>query len=179
MDYSEGSKIFYPSHGVGVIEKIEKKTILDIEHNYYIIRIINDDMKVMIPVDKADQLRLRPVINEKDSKKSLGILSAVTEGMNSDWKVRFNANKEKIKTGSIFFVAEVVRDLFQRNKEKELSSSEKKLYESAYKLIVDEFALKEDEDYEVVADLISEKLEVGASKYLSILEKKNGDGDED
>jgi len=171
MDYSEGSKIFYPSHGVGVIDKIEKKTILDVEHEYYIIRIINDDMKVMIPVDKADQLRLRPVIDDAAANKALGILEDLTEGMNSDWKVRFNANKEKIKTGSIFSVAEVVRDLFQRNKEKELSSSEKKLYESAYKLIVDEFSLKEDEDYEVVADLISEKLEVGAVKYLASLDK--------
>jgi len=162
--YSVGEKVVYPMHGVGCIDIIEKRTILGEEHLYYIIKIACDDMTVMIPTDKSDELGLRPIVSDQEIKKSLRMLTQESTCMNDDWKVRFNDNKEKIKTGSIFKVSEVVRNLFQRNKIKALSSSEKKLYETAFNLLVDEITLKNENPREDVENLISEKLEDGQKK---------------
>jgi len=159
--YSVGDKVVYPMHGVGQVELIEEKKILDMQQMYYIIRIACDDMTVMIPVDKCDALGLRPIVSDTEVKRALRMLMEKSEGMNDDWKVRFNDNKEKIKTGSIFKVSEVVRNLYQRNRKKELSSSEKKLYENAYQLLVDEISLKMDKEPVYVENMISEKLEEG------------------
>lgn len=166
--YAIGDKVVYPMHGVGHIEDIEEKTILDVKQLYYIIRISCDDMKVMIPVDRCDDLCLRHIVTDAEVKKALKMLMEQSDGMNDDWKVRFNDNKEKIKTGSIFKVSEVVRNLYQRNRKKELSSSEKKLYETAYQLLVDEISLKMDKEPVVIENMISEKLEEGQRR----IEKK-------
>lgn len=176
--YSKGDKVVYPMHGVGHVSEVDNKTILGEEHLYYVIHIASDDMKVMIPVDKADELGLRPIVSEDDIKKSLHMLMAHSTAMDDDWKVRFANNKDKIKTGSIFEVSEVVRNLYQRNKVKELSSSEKKLYETAYQLLVDEISLKRNSGREEIENLISEKLEEGqhkAERRRKAREKKKED----
>ena len=156
MKFSEGDKIVYPLHGVGYVDKVENREILGEERLYYVFRITCDDMTVMIPVDRIEELGVRPIVTEEEIKQALAILAGKGTKMSDDWKVRFNNNREKIKTGSIFEVSEVVRNLFQRNRVKELSSSEKKLYENAYQLLVDEISLKMDEkSREYVENMIS------------------------
>ena len=165
MQFAPGDKVVYPLHGVGCVERLEKRDVLGNEQMYYIIRIACDDMTVMIPVERSEELGLRAIVGKKDVELALDILvKKCNAGMDDDWKARFNMNKEKIRTGSIFEVSEVVRNLFQRSKDKELSSSEKKLYESAYQLLVDEISLRLESERSVVEDMIAEKLEEGQKR---------------
>ena len=156
--YKVGDKIVYPMHGVGEIEAIEKKEVLGKRHQFYMMTIINSQMKVMIPVDKADEIGIRPIISSKKIKKILEILKQEEVKIEEDWKQRYQNNIDKVKSGSIFEVSEVTRDLYKRGRSKELSIMERKLYENAYQLIAHEIALVKKVDVEVAGDIISETL---------------------
>jgi CarD family transcriptional regulator len=153
-----GDKIVYPIHGVGVIDAIEKKTILSKRSDYYIITIVNNSMKVMIPVKNADNIGIRKIITKKDVQKVLNLLAKDENTSVDDWKERYQNNIDKVKSGSIMEVAEVARDLYRRGREKELSIMERKLYENAYQLISHELALSKDIDIEEAGNLVSEAL---------------------
>ena len=157
--YKVGSKVVYPLHGVGVINSIEDKTVLGATRSYYIIKLAISDMTVMIPTERSDELGLRLIVTDHDVRKALRIVNSEITDMDEDWKTRYQHNFEKIKSGSIFDVAEVVRNLFHRNKIKELSIMEKKLYENAYRLLVDEISYVKDMEKEDVQNLVSERLE--------------------
>jgi CarD family transcriptional regulator len=157
--YSLGDKVVYPLHGVGVIDSIEDKTVLGESRVYYVIKLSISDMTVMIPVKKSDELGLRLIVSNRDAEKALKIICSETTDMEEDWKSRYKQNFEKIKSGSIMNVAEVVRNLFHRNKVKELSIMEKKLYENAYRLLVDEISYVKDLDKENVQSLVIQGLE--------------------
>jgi CarD family transcriptional regulator len=157
--YEVGSKVVYPLHGVGVISSIEDKTVLGEKRSYYVIKLTISDMTVMIPTDKCDQLGLRQIVTDHDVKRALKLIRSEITEMDEDWKTRYQNNFEKIKSGSILDVAEVVRNLFHRNKVKELSIMEKKLYENAYRLLVDEISYVKNMEKEEVQDIVSEGLE--------------------
>ncbi|MCK5095113.1 MAG: CarD family transcriptional regulator, partial [Spirochaetes bacterium] len=142
--YEVGAKVVYPVHGVGIINSIEDKTVLGEKRSYYIIKLAISDMTVMIPINKSEQLGLRLVVSDRDVHKALKLIKSEVTAMDEDWKTRYQHNFEKIKSGSILDVAEVVRNLFHRNKIKELSIMEKKLYENAYRLLIDEIAYVKD-----------------------------------
>lgn len=172
MGFKVGDKIVYPMHGVGQIKQTVKKTVLGETKEYFEIVIVCDDMKVYIPVDNPNQFGIRPIVSKKEIEKACEILSGLSDGMDDDWKIRYNKNKDRVKSGSIFQVCEVVRDLFQRNKvTKELSNSEKKLYEQAHQLLVDEITLKLESGREFVENMIAEKLEDGLLK-IQVEEKR-------
>jgi CarD family transcriptional regulator len=157
--YSLGDKVVYPVHGVGVINSIEDKTVLGEKRSYYVIKLAISDMTVMIPTNKSEDLGLRLVVSDRVATKALKIIGSETTEMEEDWKSRYQQNFEKIKSGSILNVAEVVRNLFHRNKVKELSIMEKKLYENAYRLLVDEISYVKDLEREKVQNLIAQGLE--------------------
>jgi CarD family transcriptional regulator len=159
--YRLGDKVVYPLHGVGIISSIEDKNVLGEERSYYIIKLSISDMTVMIPTDKSDELGLRLIVSSRDANKALKVIGGESTEMEEDWKSRYQHNFEKIKSGSLTNVAEVVRNLFHRNKVKELSIMEKKLYENAYRLLVDEISYAKDLDREYVQDMISQELENG------------------
>jgi len=159
--YSQGDKVVYPLHGVGVINSIEDKTVLGERRSYYVIKLAISDMTVMIPVNKSEDLGLRLIVSDRDVNKALKIIGGETTAMEEDWKSRYQQNFEKIKSGSILNVAEVVRNLFHRNKVKELSIMEKKLYENAYRLLVDEISYVRDLNREEVQTIVAEGLENG------------------
>ncbi len=156
--YNVGDKIVYPMHGVGLISAIEKKVILGKRTEYYVVTINNSGMKVMIPVTKADEIGVRGIISKRDLKKVTEILQLENVVQEDDWKLRYQNNIDKVKSGSIFVVAEVARDLFRRGCVKELSIMERKLYENAYQLIVHEVALVKDIDIEEAGNYVSEIL---------------------
>jgi len=156
--YKVGSKVVYPLHGVGIIHSIEDKVVLGEQRSYYIIKLTISDMTVMIPVEKSEELGLRLVVSDREVKEALKLIRGETTDVEEDWKTRFQRNFEKMKSGSIQDIAEVVRNLFHRNKVKELSIMEKKLYENAYRLLVDEIAYVRDIDKEEVQNLIAEGL---------------------
>ncbi|RKX95218.1 MAG: CarD family transcriptional regulator [Spirochaetes bacterium] len=157
--YEVGSKVVYPLHGVGIISSIEEKTVLGKTHSYYIIKLGISDMTVMIPVEKSDELGLRHIVSSKDVKDALKLIKGEITHIEEDWKERYQNNFEKMKKGSLLDVAEVVKNLYHRNQIKELSIMEKKLYENAFRLLVDEIAFVLNIEKEQAKALIAERLE--------------------
>lgn len=156
--YKVGDKIVYPMHGVGLIEAIEKKSVLGKRNRFYMITIINSGMKVMIPVDNAQSIGIRSIISNREVKKVLELLKKKEVITEDDWKLRYQGNIDKVKSGSIYEVGEVARDLYRRGKEKELSIMERKLYENAYQLVIHEIALAKNINIEEAGNLVSEAL---------------------
>ncbi len=139
--FSIGDRVVYPMHGAGVIEAIEEREILGQRKQYYIMKLPIGDMKVMIPVDGVDGVGLRQVIGQEDLMRVLDVLAGERTKMSTNWNRRYRANAEKLKSGNIFEVAEVVRNLTLREKEKGLSTGERKMLDSAKQILVSEVVL--------------------------------------
>ena len=140
--FKEGDLAVYPAHGVGVIEKIESKEISGCRQDFYVMRILENDMKIMIPTQNVNNVGLREIIGKKDVPKLLTILKKrdVTVD-NQTWNRRYREYMEKIKTGSVYEVAEVYRDLLMLKLEKDLSFGERKMLDIARSLLVKEISL--------------------------------------
>lgn len=140
-----GDKAVYPGHGVGVIDAIEAKQISGREHTFYILRILENGMTIMIPRDNIEAVRLREVIRKIDVSKVIHILKDrdVTVD-NQTWNRRYREYMEKINTGSIYEIAEVLRDLHLLKADKELSFGERKIMDTAKNLLVKELAIARD-----------------------------------
>ena len=139
--YKVHEQIVYPLQGVGLIRTIEKRPFRDQTLLYYIIYLAVSDMTVMVPVDKADELGIRPIVGRKEAQKALGLLAEEHEPVTADWKLRYQMNLELLKKGSTQDIATVVRTLYRRSTVKELPILERKLYDSALKLLIDETSL--------------------------------------
>jgi CarD family transcriptional regulator len=157
-EYSVGDYVVYPMHGVGQVHAVSKQVILGKRKQCYVLELNSSKMKVMIPVENAREIGIRPIIKKKDVKKVLDLLKKDEVDTEEDWKIRYQNNMNKIKSGSIYSVAEVCRNLYKRAKDKELSLMERRLYESAYNLISSEIALSKEIDLEEAGNLISEVL---------------------
>lgn len=136
-----GDKVVYPMHGAGIIEAIEEKEVLGKTRQYYILRLPVGDMKVMIPISNCEGVGLRQVIDDDGVERVFTILREQSTGMSDNWNRRYRANLEKIKSGNIYEVAEVVRNLVKRDKEKSLSSGERKMLETARQILISELVL--------------------------------------
>ncbi|MFP4020876.1 MAG: CarD family transcriptional regulator [Halanaerobium sp.] len=150
--YKIGDKVVYPNHGAGTIVGIETKTILDEKKEYYIMKLPIGEMKVMIPVDKIDKIGIRDVISEEKADEVFELLNGEKSKMSQNWNRRFRANQEKLKTGDIFEVAEVVRNLSIRDREKGLSTGEKKMLSNARQILISELVLAKDTDEENISE---------------------------
>lgn len=139
--FNLGDKVVYPMHGAGVIETMESKEILGEIKNYYVLKMPIGEMKLMIPVDNVNKIGLRNIIDENSVEKVYSILRQKAEINDSNWNKRYRDNMTKMKTGDIFEVAQVVRDLTYRDREKGLSTGEKKMLVSAKQMMVSEIAL--------------------------------------
>jgi len=140
-----GDKAVYPGHGVGVIEAIETKQILGKKEIFYILRILDNGMTIMIPRDNVEAVRLRGVIRKIDVAKVIQILKDRDVTIDTQtWNRRYREYMEKINTGSIYEIAEVLRDLHLLRAEKELSFGERKIMDTAKNLLVKEFAIARD-----------------------------------
>lgn len=147
--FSVGDKVVYPMHGAGVIEAIEEKEVLGQKRKYYIMRLPIGNMKVMVPITNGSNLGLREVINSGDVERVITILQDRNEVVTSNWSLRYRQHLEKIKSGNIFEVAEVVRNLYLREKEKGLSTGERKMLDTARQILLSELSLaREDENAE-------------------------------
>jgi len=137
-----GDLAVYPSHGVGVIERIETRQISGCAQDFYIMRILENDMIIMIPTKNVDSVGLREIIRQNEVPKLYSILKKKKTMMdNQTWNRRFREYTEKIKTGSVYEVAEVYRDLLTLKIEKELSFGERKMLDTARNLLVKEISL--------------------------------------
>jgi CarD family transcriptional regulator len=148
IDFSIGDNVVYPHHGAGQVIKKEKKEILGETREYLTIKILHNDMTVMVPCENAGKAGLRRVIDEDTVKKVLSVLTDDVSEMPKNWNRRFKHNRDKIKTGDIYELAEVVRNLAVREQDKGLSTGEKQMYTRAKKILASEmmYALEKSED---------------------------------
>jgi CarD family transcriptional regulator len=146
--YRVGDKVVYPHHGAGTIVKKETREVLGEKREYLTIKILHNDMTVNVPADNADRVGLRKVIDEQMVSKVLKALSGSGTTMPKNWNRRFKHNRDKMKTGDIFELAEVVRNLSLRDHEKGLSTGEKQMFVKAKKILASElmYAKEMDED---------------------------------
>lgn len=150
-----GDKAVYPGHGVGVIEKIETREISGNNKSFYVLKILDNGMTIMIPTDNAEMVGLREIITEFQVPRVFQILKEKDVSIdNQTWNRRYREYMEKINTGSIFEIAEVLRDLYMLKSGKELSFGERKILDTAKNLLVKEIALAKDaQETEVVQEL--------------------------
>ncbi len=148
IDYEIGDNVVYPHHGAGKVCKKEQKEVLGEKREYLTIKILHNDMTVMVPCENAGMAGLRRVIGEEAVAKVLSVLRDDVSQMPKNWNRRFKHNREKIKTGDVFELAEVVRNLAIRESEKGLSTGEKQMYTRAKKILASElmYALEMEED---------------------------------
>jgi len=147
IEFELGDNVVYPHHGAGKILKKENRTMLGQERIYLTIKILHNDMTVMVPSEKAAQVGLRRVIDEETVEKVLAVLADEVSEMPKNWNRRFKHNRDKIKTGDIYELAEVVRNLAVREHQKGLSTGEKQMYTRSKKILASElmYALEMDE----------------------------------
>ena len=138
--FSIDQKVVYPSQGVGKVIDIFEKKFKDELLLYYKIYIDSSDMVVMVPVSKADELGIRQIVSAKEAEEALNLLSEEFEPITSDWKLRYQMNLDLLKKGTVKDIAAIVRCLYNRSKVKELPILERKLYDSAKRLLEDEIS---------------------------------------
>ncbi|RLB42037.1 MAG: CarD family transcriptional regulator [Deltaproteobacteria bacterium] len=153
--FKVGDLAVYPAHGVGVIERIETQEISGCRQDFYVMRILDNDMIIMIPTNNVDNVGLREIIPQTDVPKLYSILKKRDVQVdNQTWNRRYREYMDKIKTGSVFEVAEVYRDLLMLKLEKDLSFGERKMLDTARNLLVKEISLaKKVQEEQVERDL--------------------------
>ena len=153
--FTIGDKIVYPMHGAGIIEKIEERKILGESRRYYILRIPCGDMEIMIPTDNSGQIGIRAIVSEPELNHVLDMMEEDSSSMPNNWNRRFRENMDKLKTGEIENVAEVVRNLMRIDREKKLSTGEKKMLANAKQILISEIILVKGIDQETASKIIS------------------------
>jgi CarD family transcriptional regulator len=169
--YKVGDKVVYPHHGAGTVVKKEKREVLGEKREYLTIKILHNDMTVNVPSENAEQVGLRKVIGEDMVKVVVKALTGGGTQMPKNWNRRFKHNRDKMKTGDILELAEVVRNLSLRDSEKGLSTGEKQMFVKAKKILASELMYAKDMDEEEAAEWLDGVL-VGASANGSNGRKK-------
>lgn len=161
--FNIGDKVFYPMHGAGIINSIDEKEILGNKVSYYTISLPNE-IKAMIPVENSETVGLRAIINEDEANKVLGILESHITEMPENWNKRYNENRDRLKTGDIYEIADIYRNLSLRNREKNLSTGEKKMLLNAKQVLISELALSSNQTFESIEERIENKLDENFNK---------------
>ncbi|HIP82916.1 MAG TPA: CarD family transcriptional regulator [Desulfocapsa sulfexigens] len=153
--FVQGDMAVYPGHGVGVIEAIENQTVAGIDQDFYVMKILDNAMKIMIPTASSDNVGLRAIISKKEVEAVLDILRDRDNEIGiQTWNRRYRDYMEKIKTGSIHEVAVVLRDLYLLSVDKDLSYGERKMMDTAKSLLVREISLARKVDESKIEKLI-------------------------
>ena len=152
--FSVGEKIVYPVHGAGVVESIENREILGETRSYYVLRITSGDLQVLVPVDTAEKVGMRLVSDPDRLEQARAILTGPASPWEENWNRRYRLNMDKIKSGDICELAEVVRNLTLRDNSKGLSAGEKKMLDNARRILISEIVLAD----EITADEASSRL---------------------
>ena len=170
--FNVGDKIVYPMHGAGTIDAIEETDILGEKQAYYSIKMPGE-VKVMVPTAKAEEIGVRNIIDKESAGKVIQILEENETEMSNNWNKRYRDNMEKMKSGDIYEVADVVRNLAFKQKEKGLSTGEKKMLNNAKQILVSELVLAEHASQDDVEKLIDNKINVSFEEYKTVNEVPN------
>ena len=159
MTFNVGETVVYPNHGAAVIEELETRTIKGEEKLYLVLRIIGqNDLVVRVPAANLDLVGVRDVVDEKGLKKVFEVLRQPHTEEPANWSRRYKANLEKLHSGNVLKVAEVVRDLWRRERDRGLSAGEKRMLAKARQILVSELALAEKVDEERAEQMLEEVL---------------------
>jgi CarD family transcriptional regulator len=153
--YKIGDKIVYPMHGAGIIEAIEEREIFEEIKPYYIMQIVSEGLQILIPVDKVDDIGVRTIVTQPVIDEMIETLKLPMDVMEKNWNRRYREHLERLKTGDIFEVAKVVKNLILLDRLKGLSTGEKKMLNNARNFIVSEMVLIQDKDKQEILDLIN------------------------
>ena len=167
--FNVGDNIVYPMHGAGTIDSIEEKDILGEKQSYYILRMPGE-VKVMVPTNKAEEIGVRNIIDKTTADKVFAVLEEDRTEMSLNWNKRYRDNMDKMKSGDIYEIADVVRNLSFKQKEKGLSTGEKKMLLNAKQILVSELVLAEATDKDNVEKMINDRIEESFSLYKATLE---------
>jgi CarD family transcriptional regulator len=165
--FKVGDKVVYPHHGAGSVVKKESRTVLGQDREYLTIKILHNDMTVNVPAENAERVGLRRVIDEQMVERVLDVLHSDGTKMPKNWNRRFKHNRDKMKTGDVFELAEVVRNLALRDQEKGLSTGEKQMYVKAKKILASELMYAKGLDEEGAAAWLDEEL-VGVGETAAV-----------
>jgi CarD family transcriptional regulator len=171
IEFEIGDNVVYPHHGAGKVIRKELKEILGERREYLTIKILHNDMTVMVPTENAALAGLRRVIDEETVQKVLAVLQDECSEMPKNWNRRFKYNRDKIKTGDIYELAEVVRNLAIREAEKGLSTGEKQMFTRAKKILASELMYALDKDEDEAENYLDELLATSASSQLAVAAK--------
>jgi CarD family transcriptional regulator len=170
--YKVGDKVVYPHHGAGTVVKKEKREVLGQTREYLTIKILHNDMTVNVPAENAERVGLRKVIDEDAVTKVIKYLTSGGTQMPKNWNRRFKHNRDKMKTGDIYELAEVVRNLALRDGEKGLSTGEKQMYVKAKKILASELMYAKNMDEEQAAEWLDGVLAGGGGTKKKPSSKK-------
>ncbi|MGN1351285.1 MAG: CarD family transcriptional regulator [Clostridia bacterium] len=165
--FNIGDKVVYPMHGAGVIEGIEEKNILNEKQSYYIIKMPGE-VKVMIPTAKAEDVGVRDIIDSETAGKVFKVLETDSTEMSMNWNKRYRDNMDKMKSGDIYEVADVVRNLSFKQKEKGLSTGEKKMLLNAKQILVSELTLAQNLNQDQVEETVNNTINHSFEEYSKL-----------
>ena len=172
MTFNVGQKVVYPNHGVSVVEEISTATFDESEQTLYHLRLLSNKSKVMVPTENLDLVGLRPLGTDDEIKQLFKILEDGNIDTYKDWKGRYKQNLDKMKTGQLTEVAEVLKNLCLVSQKKSLSFREKKMYERAKYFIVSEIAHVKDLDEDKAEEQVEKALETSLAKRRKAGEKE-------
>lgn len=165
--FNIGDKVVYPMHGAGVIQDIEEKNILGEKTSYYIIKMPGE-VKVMVPTAKAEEIGMRNIIDSETAGKVFKVLEKDSTEMALNWNKRYRENMEKMKSGDIYEIADIVRNLSFKQKERGLSPGEKKMLLNARQILVSELTLAENLQKEEIEQEVDNKIDKSFEEYNGI-----------
>ena len=171
MKFDIGDKVIYPNHGLGVIERIEDRTILGTTIGFYSLRMATSDTTVLVPVDNVGDVGLRRAIGDHEVKKLFTLLGNGKIESHLNWKGRFKDNSDKMRTGSIYDVVDVLKSLNHLSQSKNLSFREKRMLDRSRFLVVSEMAEVMKESDEAVEERVEKALERCLVNRIRLLEK--------
>ena len=162
--FNVGDYIVYPMHGAGTVDAIEEKNILGEKQSYYIIKMPGE-VKVMVPTAKAEEVGVRGIIDKNSAQRVFKILEEDETEMSQNWNKRYRDNMDKMKSGDIYEIADVVRNLTFKQKEKGLSTGEKKMLLNAKQILVSELTLAENSNKDEVEELVNNTINNSFTEY--------------
>ena len=158
MTFEVGETVVYPHHGAAKIEAVETRVIKGEEKLYLVLKVAQGDLTVRVPADNAEYVGVRDVVGQDGLERVFEILKAPHTEEPTNWSRRYKANVEKIASGDVNKVSEVVRDLWRRDRERGLSAGEKRMLAKARQILTSELALAEKTDEEKASTLLDEVL---------------------
>lgn len=159
MRFDIGDKVVYPHHGAAVVEKVEQRELMGEEREYYILKLAYGELTLMVPTDSTEEVGIREITPAREMPKVFKVLKKNEPTTNTtNWSRRFKANVEKLRSGDIYQVAEVVRSLHRRDREKGLSAGEKRMLTKARQILVSELTFAQGCDEDEAEQLLDEVL---------------------